>query len=232
MAVKAKTKKVVRKKSGQKNSVSAISANIENVKPVSNILQKIGLKYVVLGIFLFLLLALMAISKGLFVAAMVDGKPISRLKLIKTLEKESGKQALDSLVTKELILQEARDKNISVSLQDIQPDLDAVTNQLEAEGTTLDAALAVRGLTKESFEENLKMQKVVEKMLEAETSVTDDEINQYFEENKDFYGKDAKYEDLKEDLRLQLKQTKLETEYQKLYEKLKSESDIKYFVNF
>jgi len=186
----------------------------------------------VLGIFLFLLLALMAISKGLFVAAMVDGKPISRLKLIKTLEKESGKQALDSLVTKELILQEARDKNISVSLQDIQPDLDAVTNQLEAEGTTLDAALAVRGLTKESFEENLKMQKVVEKMLEAETSVTDDEINQYFEENKDFYGKDAKYEDLKEDLRLQLKQTKLETEYQKLYEKLKSESDIKYFVNF
>ena len=49
-------------------------------------------------------------SRGLFVVALVNGEPISRIEVIKALEKQGGKATLDSLVTKKLIAQEARSK--------------------------------------------------------------------------------------------------------------------------
>jgi len=68
----------------------------------------IGLLVVVLVVAAFLL-------KGLFIAALVNGQPISRFTVISELEKQSGKQALTSLVNQTLIFQEAKKKNITVS---------------------------------------------------------------------------------------------------------------------
>ena len=44
------------------------------------------------------------LGKAYFVAAVVDGKPITRIAVLGSLEKQDGKAVLDSLVEKELIL--------------------------------------------------------------------------------------------------------------------------------
>ncbi|MDP2649265.1 MAG: hypothetical protein Q8P10_00315, partial [bacterium] len=61
----------------------------------------IGLIVVILAVGAFFL-------KGLFVAALVNGEPITRVAIISELEKQGGKQALSSLVNQVLILQEAK----------------------------------------------------------------------------------------------------------------------------
>lgn len=231
-----KTKRTASKKGGVKLRTSGKTASTSSIQDFDMDTPKpkkrFSYKYLVFFVFLVLLLSALYLLKGYFVAAMVNGRPIMRLELIKELEKSSGQQTLDSLVTKEMLMQEARKKNVSVQDDEVTQELDKLTKQLEQEGTTLDAALAVRGMNRQSFEENLRVQKLVEKLLVDTINVSDEESLKYFNENKQFMAKDAKYEDLKEDLKLQLKQEKLDVEYEKLYNKLKGESDIKYFVTF
>ena len=62
--------------------------------------------------------------------------------------------------------------------------------------------------------------------------MSDEELSKYFEENKSLYGEGAKYEDLKENIKEQLKQEKLSTVFQTWIEKLRSDTKIIYFVNY
>src|SRR3989344_199431 len=61
--------------------------------------------------------------KGLIVAATVNGAPISRLSIIRQLEKTSAKQVLDEMINKKLIESEAAKKGITVSNDEIKAEL-------------------------------------------------------------------------------------------------------------
>ncbi len=175
---------------------------------------------------------LLYLGKSLFVAAMVNGRPISRVNVVKNLEKTGGKQALDNMVTKELITQEAKKQNIVVSDEDVQKEIDNLAKTVQSQGSTLDAALSTQGMTKSDLEENIRLQKTVEMLMASEIKVSDEDVKKYFDENKTTYGKDAKFDDLKESIKKDLEQEKVSTEFQKWYQKLQSESDIKYFVSY
>jgi len=188
---------------------------------------------------LIILLGLAYLYKGLFIVAMVNGKPISRFAQIERMQKTvtqngqtAGKESLDNLITEELISQEAKNQNIVISDADIQKEIDNLTKSVEAQGTTLDAALATRGMTKEELQKNIKLQKTVEALLSSQLAISDDELKNYFDDNKDFYGANAKFEDLKDTVKSDMEQEKFSTEFQKWYQKLQTESDIKYFVSF
>src|SRR3989344_668284 len=116
----AKTKKTAKKLKTKTLPKSKILSEKVIKSPANIILKNKSTKYIVLAVFLLLLGSLLYLSKGLFIAAIVNGKPVSRMALIKNLEKTGGKQALDSLVTQELIKQEARKENITVGDEDIQ----------------------------------------------------------------------------------------------------------------
>lgn len=171
-------------------------------------------------------------AKSYFIAAMVNGKPISRYTLVRNLEKSGGKQALDNLVTKELIAQQAKKHNIVVADETVQKEIDNLSKTVETQGSTLDAALSSQGMTKTDLQENIRLQKTVELLMENEIKVSDEDVKKYFDENKETYGKDAKYDDLKESIREDLKQEKVATEFQTWYQKLQAESDVKYFLTF
>ena len=57
---------------------------------------------------IILIAAILFYFKGLFVVALVNGVPITRIAVINELEKQGGKQTLSSLVNQTLILQEAK----------------------------------------------------------------------------------------------------------------------------
>ena len=189
-------------------------------------------RYLVLVIFLILLGIVLYLGKSLFIAAIVGGRPITRLELVKELEKQSGKETLDNLVTKNLINQKAKKEGVTISNEDIQKEIENISKMVESQGSTLDAALSIQGQTRADLEENIRVQKTVEKMLQDEVKISDADLLKYFEDNKSLYGNEAKFEDLKEDIRGQLKQEKLSAAFQEWMTKLKSESKIIYFVNF
>jgi len=187
---------------------------------------------IVIGFIVVVLLILAYANMSLFVAAIVNGKPITRLQLAQELEKQGGKQVLDSIITQKLIDQEAKKNNIVVSQEDVDNQLSAIETQLKAQGTDLDTALAMQGQTRNDLTESLKMKITIEKILGDKINVTDAEIKTYFDQNKDSFPANSKLEDVKNQIIDALTQSKLSTEYQNSFQNIKDNSKIDYILKF
>ncbi|MFH1566101.1 MAG: SurA N-terminal domain-containing protein [bacterium] len=190
-------------------------------------------KFSKIAIYIFAILiigALLYKYKGFFVVATVNGKPISRIELIKELEKQGGKQALDSIITKKLILQAAKNKNITISQSEIDAEIAKIEETLTSQNTTLEEALSLQGLTRNELVEQIVLQKSLETLVSEKTVVTDEEVAKYLEDNKDNLPADSNLEDLKAQVKDFLAGQKFSTEVQNWITDIKTGSSIKYFV--
>lgn len=169
-------------------------------------------------------------SKGAFVAATVNGSPITRLAVIGELEKQSGKQALDSLVTKKLVENETR--NISVSQDDINNEIKKIEQQVVSQGGTLDAALKQQGMSRKQLQEQVTLQKKIKKLLVDKFQISDEELNTYIKDQKIAPSKGQKLEDFKVQLKEQLQQQKFSQIVQQWIGDLKTKAKIKYYVGY
>ena len=181
---------------------------------------------------IIVLLILGFLLKGLFIVALVNGQPITRLALIQELEKQGGKQTLSALVNKTLILQEAKKKKIEVSQEEIDRSAKQIEESLKSQGQDLNTALAMQGLTRQDFLMQLKLRNLVEKLLADKIEVTDKEVTEYIEKNKETLPTDLKEEEIKKGVREQLKQQKLASKSQEWLTGLAKSAKINYFVNY
>lgn len=167
--------------------------------------------------------------KGYFIVAMINGQPITRVSYVKELEKQSGKQVLNALVTKTLIYQEANKRRITISQSEIDQDIKRIQNNLSKQGQNLDQALALQGLSKQDLVEQIKLQKFVEKILGDKVKVTDKEIDDYISKNKDSFKEDITSE-TKSAVKQQLQQQKFSKEFQSWLDNAQRNAKINYFI--
>lgn len=180
------------------------------------------------GALILFTLLIVFLNKRLNVAK-VNGQTISRAEFYKELEKSQGSTVLEDMITKKIIFQEAKKNNISVSDSDIQNELDLIRSSVAQQGATLEDILAYQGMTYDQLVENVKIQKILEQLLKDSTSVSDDEIKARYDENRDIYGKDKTYEQLKEDIRYQIYQEKVTASYKSwINEKVNSSEIYRY----
>lgn len=172
------------------------------------------------------------LARFVLLAAFVNGTPISRIKLIKELEKQGGKDVLSSLIERSLIFQEAKRLGVKVPDDVVQTQIKSIEEIIKGQNLTLNDALAARGQNRADLVEQITIQKTVEAILGQKINISDEDISKYFKENKELLPKDSKLEDAKEDIRKQLFQQKLNEEYTKWIEELKGKAKILYFVNF
>lgn len=170
-------------------------------------------------------------GKGLVVAAVVYGKPIGRVEVIKLLERQSGKAALTSLVNNRLIDHEAMAKGVSVSDNEIQEEIKKVETSLSAQGLSLEAALAGENMTRQDLENQVMTRKKVEKILADKLTVSDGEVDAYIKDNGIKLEKGQEAEQ-KGAIKEQVVNQKLSSEAPQLLERLNAEAGIKYFVNY
>jgi foldase protein PrsA len=187
--------------------------------------------YVLTGIAIIAFIALLYVLWSVLVAATVNGQPISRIAVIRELERQGGKQALDSLVTKSLITQEAQKKNISVSQKEVDDELKKIDANLAKQGQKLDQVLTLQGMTKAQLVDQIRLQKMIEKMI-GKVSVTDKEIADYIESNKESLPQDQSEDDLKKNVKTQLEQQKLNQKAQALLESLRKNAKVSYHVSY
>lgn len=179
-----------------------------------------------------IVLGLLYYYKDMFVVATVNGRPISRMAVVSEVEKRYGKETVDNLVTKELILQEASKNGVTVSQEEIDAEVKKIEDDLTKQGQTLDEVLTMQGLTKADVEDNLKIKIYIEKLLSDKVSVSDDDAKKYFDENKTLFEKDAKFEDQKEQIKTQLKDQKLQEQFQTWLADLKANAKVNYFKTY
>lgn len=194
--------------------------------------KKSDKKKIVLGIAIITAFGVLYYFKGFFVAALVNGQPISRFSLIKELEKQQGSEVLESLITETLIFQEAKRQGIRTTPEEINAKIEELEKDLEEQGQNLDQLLSFQKMTKAHLQKQIKIQKLIEKMLGEKAVVTEEEIDRYLEANQDLLPQDMKPEELRENIKQQLKQQKLGENFDSWLMNLKEQAKIHYFVNY
>jgi len=192
---------------------------------------KISLRTIIIVVVIVAVLVLVYIFKGVFVAATVNGSPIGRLTVIEKLEKASGQALLDSLIEQKLIADEAQAQNIEVTDEEVAEEIKKIEDQISAQGGDLDDTLAQQGMSRQELEEQILLQKQVEKMLVDKIEVSDEDVANYIstyqldiadEEMETAYGQ----------IKAQIKNQKLSQEVETFLGDLKDKADIKYFVKY
>ncbi len=171
-------------------------------------------------------------SRGFFIAVTVNGSPISRWSVIRELEKKSGEQALDTMITKKLIDTEAAKAGIVVSFTDIDKEMATITEQVSKQGGTLALALEQQGMTEGDLREQIIFQKELEGILKDEVMVTDEDVASYMTENKAVTPKGMTEDDFKNQIREQLKGQKFNAAASKWIADAKAQAKVDYFVDY
>jgi len=117
--------------------------------------------------------------------AMVNGKPVWRWTYIKTMEKQVGEQVLEQMVNEALIAVEAGKQGVQVEQSVIDEEIAGIKTRLEEQGQDLDTALETEGMTMADLEEQIRMQKLVEKLAATDKEISQEEVDQFLETYKD-----------------------------------------------
>lgn len=203
-------------------SKSYVNVKFKNPKPL----------HIAIGLAVILVVAALFFAKGIFVAATVNGSPISRLLVIQELEKQGGKQALEDIIDKKLIETELNKQKVTVNKKEVDAEIEKIKTQVASQGGTLEMALAKQGMTEEKLREQITIQKKLEKLLADKVVVTETEIDTYIKDSKATPPKDVKMEDFRKQVGDQLKQQKFQQEAQKWVSDLTASAKIKYYVNY
>lgn len=174
-----------------------------------------------------LVLGALFFSKGFFVAATVNGSPISRLSVVQELEKQGGKQALESIITEKLIKNELEKNDIVVESSAVDTKIKEIESQVVSQGGTLEDALIEQGMTIEELKEQLQTQLKLEKIVADKVVVTDEEVDSYITTNEI-----TSSEEVKVQIKEQLRQQKFQVEAQKWIANITANANIKYYVTY
>ena len=176
---------------------------------------------------LFVLIALGLLGymyRGEFIVATVNGKPITRIQLWKSMEQQGGIQTLDALITEELILQKGAEQNIALTQQDIDTEIKSIEDMLSAQGLTLDQALAAQGTSLTQLEHQIRLQMILERLVKDAVVVTEDEVDKALTTAVEAGQEDT--QELRDSIRSQLEQSKLSQAVQGYLATMKQDANV------
>ena len=184
--------------------------------------------YIILVALGILLLAFF--KKPWFVAAVVNGMPITNLELQTKLNEQFRTQSLNQLVNEKIIMDEAR-KNAAIpnelEINNKLADLEKNVGGKEA----LDTLLSQQGQTKISLRDQLRVQLAISKLYDLydkEASVSGDEVSKFIEQNKQLLRATDSAQQEKEAYD-SIKNQKLSQIFSQKFQELRTKANIKIF---
>ena len=174
-----------------------------------------------------ILVALVIYKKNWFVAATINGSPITNLELQMRLNREFRSQTLNQLINEKIILNEAVKNNAVVSEAEINKKISEIETNVG--GTdALNALLSQQGQTKDSLRQQIKLQLAIEKLYSKDATTSAEEVEKFVASNKaqlratDSAGQTKEAADL-------LKQQKLSQIFSQKFQELRQNAQIKIF---
>ncbi|ATW28780.1 foldase [Candidatus Formimonas warabiya] len=117
------------------------------------------------------------------VVARVDGDPVTKEELYDSLVKQNGQEVLDSLIADKIREKEVQKNKVSVTDKEIEEEVQKLTDQYGGQ-EAFNQTLAMYGLSLDDVKKDVKSSMEVKKLLEPQISISEEEINNYFTENK------------------------------------------------
>ncbi|MCF8012060.1 MAG: peptidylprolyl isomerase [Clostridiales bacterium] len=119
--------------------------------------------------------------------AKVNGKSINKSELYNELVKQSGQQALDALISQEIIEQEAEEQNVEVTDSDVEKEITKVKEYYGGQDA-FNQAMESYGYSSDDLKKEITMNIKVKKLLEPRISISEEEMKEYFNTNKDSFA--------------------------------------------
>lgn len=173
-------------------------------------------------------------QRGLLFAARVNGDLISRFDVITELEKQSGRQALDSLITRKLIRDAAAKAKVVIAPDVVNAEIEKIKTRIKESGdtTTLEQILKQQGMDEAALRDQIILQKSFEALLGDKTAVTDEEVDKYMKDNKVEVPKGTDPDKFKDTIREELKSQKFGTAANAWIKEAKKNAHIEYWVGY
>lgn len=187
----------------------------------------VPIKFFVISFVVLGLVALGIVKKGWFVAAMVNGQPITSVELLNRLSQEQGSQVLDNMVNEKIIIQEAKKNNALPE----QAEIDSRIGDLEKRyggAASLDNLLATQGQSRKILQDQIKIQLAAEKLYGSLATVSTQEVEDFVKQYKTaLQSTDPAVQ--KEEAVSAIKQRKLGQIFSEKFQELKKNANVKLF---
>lgn len=135
--------------------------------PQVDVSERVGrLVYILLVISLLVLLWYKTNSWP--IVAVVNYRPIWSWDLNNMMYAQVGEQALDNIITENVIKDELDKQNVQVSESDVDAKIDEIKKQIGSD-ESFEQALAMQGMTSDQLREQIKLQLGLEKLVEPST---------------------------------------------------------------
>ncbi|CAM4095552.1 peptidylprolyl isomerase [Paenibacillus alkaliterrae] len=119
--------------------------------------------------------------------ATVNGVNISKDKLYDALVLAGGEATLENMITEELINQEARAASVEVTDADVDAEIDMIKKNFGSD-EEFNNTLAQYNMTLDGLKKDTKINLTIRGILEPRTDVTAEEIQQFYDANKESLG--------------------------------------------
>lgn len=162
--------------------------------------------------------------------AKVNGESITRVKYIEELEKQAGKKVLDTMITRTLIYQIAESKKATVSDKEIQAEIKKIESNLKSQKTSLDEVLKAQNMTKSDLSERIKLNLLSQKLVEKTVKVADTDVEEYIETNPTLFPQQPVSQDVKNQIKEQIRQEKISQQIQLMLNNARKKSDIDMYL--
>lgn len=141
-------------------------------------------KWVVLAFVVLIALGAYLGSRGYIVAAMVNGKPLFRWDVERSLVSRFGAQTLESMISERLIADTAASQGVNITKEDVEKKMNDLVKTLGPD-VKIEDLLKYQGMTKSDFENQIRLQLTVEKLLGKDVAVTDIEVDEFIVKNRE-----------------------------------------------
>jgi foldase protein PrsA len=161
--------------------------------------------------------------------ATVNGVSISKDMLFDKMIETGGAPILDTMIVEEILNQKAEESGLKVTSTDIDDEIKMYKERFSADGEW-EAVLQQNNTTEDELRQNIVIDLQIRKLLASQTTVTDDEISKFFDENVEAMTIDDKaptLEEKKEEIRFTLVNQKVTQLAPGFIEEVKASADIK-----
>lgn len=135
-----------------------------------------------IGLVVIALVALLALNKSWWLAAVVNGKPVFRWDFNRVMTQRFGQQTLENMISEQLIAEEGVKSGVVISQKDVDAKVQEIVKGL-GENVKIEDLLKFQGMTKADFEKQLRLQMMMEKILAKDLAITEDDVNNYIASN-------------------------------------------------
>jgi len=119
--------------------------------------------------------------------AKVNGEAITKDQLYDAMVKQGGQQALDMLIMEKIIEMEAKKQGIQVTEQDVDKEIDKMAEQYGGR-EAFERIIGMYGYSIDGMKKDIGMSLKIEELLRPSISITEEEMKEYFEENKETFA--------------------------------------------